>query len=357
MNNFLIIDDGDMDFIWNTIQEQQLIFHPNIAPDGKFDFKKFYESKMKKPFILFIDRNILSSLLKLCEIGSLKDKGESQIIGLIMIWAEMNDISISAGLAVRERASQLDSQEEGLLELQRFFEAHKAYPGQVWLQMAEGRITEIEPISYSNTPAKDITIDYADGGDHYDMAVASLLHLVQLYRDISLTAAEKVQKFFQWMYDNLLVSEYLLVYATMLFTGQNGAKAPKHAKSDDISKVVAGCENQAWDIAYLTNWSTLYSDTDKYAEEFLFATNDILLKRIFIMKNGPYGLNGLLYSAFSKKEYNETINYIEEKMKMRVKPDFGADTHVYFTQLINKEKQQLEVLINCKYSTEITNNE
>ena len=50
-------------------------------------------------------------------------------------------------------------------------------------------------------------------------------------------------------------------------------------------------------------------------------------------------------------------SHIEEKMKMRVKPDFGADTHVYFTQLINKEKQQLELLINCKYSTEITNNE
>lgn len=345
MNSFLIMDDEDVNFIWNTIQEQQLIFHPTIAPYGTFDFKKFYASKEKKPFILFIDRNILSSLLKLCEVGSLKDKRESQIIGLVMTWAEMNDISVSAGLAVKERASQLNSQEAGLLELQSFFEAYAAHPGQLWLQMAEGKITEIMPITYSNMPAKNITVDYADGGDHYDMAFASLLHLVWLYRNKNLTAAEKVKEFFQWMYDNVLLSEYLFVYAIMLFTGQDGVKASKHANSNDIEKVIAGCENQAWDIAYLTNWSTLYSNTEKYAEEFLFATNDILLKRIFIMKNSPHGYNALLFEVFSKKEYNWLMDFIEEKMKMRVKPDFGDDIHAYFTHLINAEKQQLDLLI------------
>ena len=57
-------------------------------------------------------------MLKLCEFGSLKDKGKSQIVGLVMTWAEMNDISVSAGLAVKERTSQLNSQEDGLVELQ-----------------------------------------------------------------------------------------------------------------------------------------------------------------------------------------------------------------------------------------------
>lgn len=118
----MLIDGEDMDFLWNTIQDQQVIFHPNIAPDGEFDYQKFFASKAKKPFILFIDRNILSSLLKFCERGSLKNKGESQLVGVIMAWTEMNNIAISAGLAVRERASQLHSQEEGLIELQKFLE-------------------------------------------------------------------------------------------------------------------------------------------------------------------------------------------------------------------------------------------
>ena len=51
------------------------------------------------------------------------------------------------------------------------------------------------------------------------------------------------------MYDYLLVSEYLLVYVIMLFTGQDNIKAPKHANSNDLGKIVAGCKNQAWDIA------------------------------------------------------------------------------------------------------------
>lgn len=345
MDSFLLLDEEDMNFIWDTIQEQRIIFHPTIAPDGRFDYAKFFASKEKKPFILFIDRNILISLLKFCEHGSLKNKGESQLVALIMTWAEMNDIAISAGLAIQERASHLHSQEEGLIELQKFLEAFDAYPGQMWLHVAEGRLTAIPPVTYSNKPAQNITANYDDGSDHYDMAVASLLHLVQLYRKKSMTAKEKIQDFFQWTYDHLLVGEYLLIYATLLFTGEDGVKAPKHANSDDLSKIVAGCENQAWDIAYLTNWSTLYSDTEKYAEEFLFATNDVLLKRIFIYKNRPYGLNGLLYELLSKKEYKEITDYIDEKMRNRIKPDFGDDTHAYFQGLIDEEIHQLSGML------------
>ena len=53
MNSFLILDDEDMNFIWDTIQKIQIIFHPEIAPYGEFDFEKFYEIKRKKSIILF----------------------------------------------------------------------------------------------------------------------------------------------------------------------------------------------------------------------------------------------------------------------------------------------------------------
>ena len=159
MNNYLLIDGEDMNFLWNTIQNLQIVFHPNIAPDGRFDFKKFFASKSEKTFILFIDRNILISLLKFCEKGSLKNKGESQIVGLIMAWAEMNNIAISAGLAIRERSCQLNSQEEGLIELQKFFEIFNSYPRRIWLEVAEGVRTDVPPIAYSKRPAININVD------------------------------------------------------------------------------------------------------------------------------------------------------------------------------------------------------
>lgn len=348
MNNFIIVDEEDINFIWDTIQGQQVIFHPTIAPNGFFDRDLFLESKKNKPFILFLDRNILISLLKFCENGSLKNKGESQLVGLIMAWAEINDIAISAGLAVKERATQLHSQESGLIELQKFQEVFSAYPGQLWLKVAEGQLTEIPRTKYSMTPATNITVDYSDGGDHYDMAVASLLHIVKLHLDKSITAVDKVKEFFQWMYDNLLICEYLLVYAAMLFTGQESIKAPKNANSNDLDKIVAGCENQAWDISYLTNWSTLYSNTDDYDEEFLFATNDILLKRIFINKNAPNGLNGLLFELFSRRDYDQLMDYIEEKMLNRIKPVFGDNPKEYFHEVINQEKEQLAYMLKDK---------
>lgn len=162
-----------------------------------------------------------------------------------------------------ERASQLQSQEEGLIELQKFLEVFDAYPGQMWLKIAEGQLTEIPPLTFSQKPAQNIDADYANGGDHYDMAVASLLHAVQLYRNTTMKPVDKVREFFEWMCNHLLISEYLLVYVTMLFTGQYGIRAPKHANTRDMEKIVVGCENQAWDIAYLTNWSTLYANTEE----------------------------------------------------------------------------------------------
>ena len=105
MNSFLIVNDEDMNFVWDTIQEQQVILHPTIAPDGRFDFKKFFEVKKDKSLVLILDRNILSSFLKFCEKGSLKNKGESQLIGLILTWAEMNDVAVSAGQAIKEQAT------------------------------------------------------------------------------------------------------------------------------------------------------------------------------------------------------------------------------------------------------------
>lgn len=73
----------------------------------------------------------------------------------------------------------------------------------------------------------------------------------------------------------------------------------------------------------------------------MFATNDYLLKRIFINTHGPNGVNGLLFEAFSKKDYNRIWDYIEERMENRVKPDFGENPQIYFETLIEKEKAEL----------------
>lgn len=116
-------------------------------------------------------------------MGSLKNKAKSQLIGVIMAWTIFNVMSINAALAIQERASQIHSQGKGLFELQKFLEIFYVYPGQMWLQVATGQRAETPPIKFSNVSTDNVTVDYSDGGDHYDMAVDSLLHAVRIFRD------------------------------------------------------------------------------------------------------------------------------------------------------------------------------
>lgn len=339
--DFVRLDSEEFSFIENGIRDLQIIFHPEIAPCGIIDKNLFRKWSYEKPFWLILDRNILSSLLKFCKNGALKNKEESQIIGLIMIWTYINGISLTAGPAIQEMATKAKSQNEALKELQEFREIIDYYPAQTWLDVALGRETEIAPIVFTEKSASDISVDYSAGNDHYYMAVASMIHATILYRDKSLKPVEKILRFSEWMLDNLLSSDYILAYLIMLYTGQENVKAPKGANSEDFDKIISGCENQAWDISYLTIWSTLYYEPQKYDMHFLFATNDTLLKRIFINKHGEYGVNGLLCKTLSQKDYNLVCDYWEERQKTRKKPNFGDNPQVYFNNLIESEKKLL----------------
>lgn len=346
MINFLIMEEDDLNFINDSVEKLQVIFHPNISPNGKIEYKELFRKKREKEIILFLDRNILSGLIKFCEDGELKDKAESQILGIIMVWAQMNDISISAGLAIQERATQVQSQEEGLIELQKFLELFKEYPGQLWLKVAEGHITTIPKINFSGEKAKNITVNYSMGNDHYYMMVASMLQIVYLYRQNNMSPANKIIEYLKWTYDNLLVGQYSLVYAILLFTNQENIKAPKGANSNDLDRIINGCKNQAWDLSYLSNWSTFYMNEEKYDSEFLFATNDNLLKRIFIYTHIKDAIDILLYDVFSKKDYNRICDYVDERRVNRIKPDFGKEPRIYFEKLIENEKQRIKNILD-----------
>lgn len=47
MSDILIIDDEDLNFVWEIIQKQQMIFHPQIAPEGNLTFENFSPAKRK----------------------------------------------------------------------------------------------------------------------------------------------------------------------------------------------------------------------------------------------------------------------------------------------------------------------
>lgn len=156
--------------------------------------------------------------------------------------------------------------------------------------------------------------------------------------------------FLEWNYKYLLISESTICYITMLFTNQLGIKAPKNSGSNDIEKILSGCSNQAWDFNYLSNWSCFHYYEKTMDNIFMFATNDIQLKKIFINTYADGGIGALIETLFSKGDTQKIFSVIySNQVSERIKPDFGKNPKEYFQKLINQEIQRIKCSVRDSY--------
>lgn len=339
--SFLVVDAEEHSFIWDSICKLQLIFHPRLSRDGIIDYKTLSTLKYSKKINVLLDRNLLSSLLKLCREGYLKNENEMRIIALLMAWVLMNNFPVSAGLALKEYATKIDDVIEPKLELQEFNNIFDYYPSMVWLRLAEGVIDRIPACSLPIQPYVT-EIKYNEEDDHLLMHIAEMLHVVYLCKRKDLSPIEKMVDFLNWNYKYLLISESTLVYVAMLFTNQSGIKAPKNSGSKDIEIIMNGCKNQAWDLSYLSNWSCFHYNENSEKDVFLFATNDNLLKMIFINTYAEGGFGALIEVLFSRSDVQKICDVINNNLgSKRDKPDFGNIPKDYFCQIIEQEKQKV----------------
>lgn len=342
---FLVMDDEEYSFIWETICQMQLVFHPKYSQDGIVGYKDILELKRSKKIVVLLDRNLLSSLLKLARDGLLKADKEMQIIGLLMTWIIMNDLSASAGLALMEYGTKINDGIEPKRELKEFNNVFDFYPSMMWLRLAEGELNEIPVCSLPIGPLMT-KINYNEEDDHLLMHFAEMIHVVNLLRRRELSPVEKMIEFLQWNYKNLLISESTIVYVAMLFTNQSGIKAPKNSDSHDINKILSGCKNQAWDLNYLSNWSCYHYIEDTMDEIFMFATNDVQLKRIFINTYDNGGVGALIQAVFSRSDSKRIFEEINNNYGInRIKPDFGENPKEYLRQIIDTEIDTLKKLL------------
>lgn len=348
--SFLAIDGEEYNFIWKTICELQLIFHPRYSTEGEIDFKALSCLKSRKRIIIMLDRNLLSSLLRLSRDGYLKNEEEMRTIALLMTWIIMNNYSASAGLALKELATKTNNELGPKFELQEFNNIFKYYSSMIWLRLAEGAIYKIPVCSLPMEPFST-EIKYCEEDDHLLMHIAEMLHVVYLYKQHNLSPVEKMLEFLRWNYEFLLISESTIAYITMLFTNQLGVKPPKNSGSNDIEKIFNGCKNQAWDLNYLSNWSCFQYYEETMDDIFMFATKDILLKNIFINTYADGGVGALIETLFSKRDSQKIFEIINaNEGSKRVKPNFGLNAKEYFRQLINKEKQRVQDVLDSYFN-------
>lgn len=342
--SILVVNEEEHSFIWDSISNLQLIFHPRLSRDGIVDYQNLSNLYNKKINVL-LDRNLLSSLLNLSRDGYLKNETEMRIVALLMTWVLMNRFPVSAGLALKEYATKFDDIIGPKLELQEFNNIFEYYPSMLWLRLAEGQIDQIPICSLPITPFAT-EIKYNEADNHLLMHIAEMLHVVYLCKRNDLSPVDKMVGFLRWNYKNLLICESTLVYVAMLFTNQSGIKAPKNSGSKDIENIMSGCKNQAWDLSYLSNWSCFHYDEKNTKDVFLFATNDNLLKMIFINTYAEGGFGALIEALFSKIHAQKIYDVINDNQRVkRVKPNFGDDPKIYFRWLIEQEKQRVVDLL------------
>ena len=239
------------------------------------------------------------------------------------------------------------SQDNALQELREFKGLFEYYPSMTWLRLAEGVIDKIPPF-IGTFEDFETDISYPENDDHLLMHIAEMFHVVYLYRQKDMSAVEKIEAYLNWNYKNLLICESTLTYVLLLFTNQDGIRAPRGAMTNDYKKILAGCKKQAWDLNYLSTWSTFhYNEPTENNEIFLFTTNDVMLKKIFINTYSSSGLSGLIHAVLSSKDEKRIYDLIRQKSGAnRIKPDFGNSPHEYFNDLITREKELLSSVLN-----------
>lgn len=345
--DFIILEDEDLELVWGTINDLQMIFHPRISKDGKINFKELMKYRNEKQINIILDRNILSRLIKLINVGFLNDKFEMRKLGLLLVWINMNHIKIIPSLAIMEHANKICDEEQAqfeLSELKKYVDYHSI----LWMLLAKGEINEIP--TYNLPPLElDNSISYSEDDDHLLMHLAAMIHIVFLFRKVNLSPYEKMMSFLKWYYEKLIISESVIIYATMLFTNQKGIKLPKNSNCNDLDRIIEGCRNQAWDLNYLSNWSCFHYDEANSDQIFLFATNDNMLKYIIINTFGYNGIYGLINEVFTKKESQIILDFFDNNQGVkRIKPDFGLNSREYFNSLIEKEKQRLIKIVSSQ---------
>ena len=112
---------------------------------------------------------------------------------------------------------------------------------------------------------------------------------------------------------------------------------------NDYENLISVSTNQAWDLTYLSFWSTLYFNESESKDIFLLATRDKELKELFKITHKD-NLE-IFIITFGPKIGKSIIENINRILLKRVKPKIDS---IQLDKLIIIEEEKLRHLINSK---------
>lgn len=312
--DFILLEDEDLQDIFDVINKFQIVFHPYYSKEGKFEnYDHFLRNNKNK--IILLDRNIVSMIFDYFKNGKLESEQDMIMILFFLLYCNTNRLQYNIGIAMNEYAEFHDNPEV-IKQLNEVLTNLSEIPSMKLMYHLKTRNYEMTPI---DIPIKfHRHYNYKFKSVFYLLSYCSILKMSEIYLNKKLSKKEKILQYLNWYYDNLEISKYDITYAILLFTNYPQIKPPANINGD-YDKSIKGCKNQAWDISYLTIMGNLQHNDEE--SEYFFATNDKRLKLIFMACNVfEYSWIDLIRDRLSKKDSNEILDFIEDKMKNRIKP-------------------------------------
>ncbi len=326
------IKESELKSITLFLIDKKIILHPIISPDGIPDFSG-YEGR---EFIVILDRNILIGIIRLVNNGELKDTHSLKVISCFLAWSEFNNIALNSGLALTEYSHHHGSNIESSKENNIFLHIYKQYSPRDWFDLAMGKTKTIPKIELEKR--KDFEFFLED--DHFKMHYLEMLKLSQLYFSDEHEIVKKFELFHKWVFDNILICKYTTYFAVMLLGGKSKTFRKNEIDYESINRI---CNNVAWDLTYLSFWSTQYYYEKDAKQVYLFATMDKELRDLFFLTHKE-SLE-IYKEVFGEQKGQTIINSVSEIYVKRNKPEINP---IVLDKMIQEEQINLNETLNRK---------
>ncbi len=327
--NLIEIKESELKSITLFLIDKKVILHPELSPNGFPDLTGYGDKK----FIVILDRNILIGILRLVNNGELKDKHYSKIISCLLAWSEFNSIALNPGLALTEYSHHHKGNNEASKENNLFLQIIKQYSPRYWFDLALGKTESIPKIQLN----KEKHFEFFVESDHMKMHYLEMLKLTQLYLRDDIKIEKKFELFHSWVFVNILICKYTTYFAVMLLGERSKTFRNQDRNFDTMNHT---CKNVAWDLTYLSLWSTLYYYEKDAKEIYLFATMDGELKDLFFLAHKE-SLE-IYKKVFGEKTGQKIIDTVSSIYKKRSKPDINPQK---LNEMIIEEKNNLENIL------------
>lgn len=344
MTNFLSFVDDEINII-SEANELFMLFHPSYAREGRLS-RDIMHKLRQMSVMIFADNNIVSPICEIVRNGTLSNKERLRKIAAFVTLTKFINASITCGLALVENDTAGKAKISAEENRQLFLYGIDRVPSNIWKQLALGELGAIPSYFLNNYQFEPNEENYALVNElHFLCHKAAIIKIVLLLRSNEKDGFLKFYEFLNWYIDHLVISENIMAYAALVFGNRNGVAKPKNHNSFCLEKIIEGIENQAWDIVYLSQWSTFFY----YEEEnqvYMFATDDKTTKEILKNSLPPGKVKESMEDIFYTKKQKSLIDkvYLDKLGSNRKRPFYPDETEkelAIVKSLISEEIDEL----------------